>query len=743
MITMPKFTRRLVDDMTRYHEHGRYEAPTGQPTGQPSSQPSVVPSAKPTLDTVAPNTQDSVYASSTSVSPRSSVTIVSTGDMHASDFAYNVWFAPAGTTTFATSTTMTTAGGTATTITSPDKAGDYKLFVIDTAGNVSPASSATLTVNAPSNQDSVFTADATVSGGDTVTIASAGDSTYEVWFAASGTTYGNFAAGTDMTTAGGTTTSITAPADAGTYKMYVLDSYGNPSTESTASLTVSARRRLLGEEEPFGGGFSFDTVRRTVSDTDSDSGILPLFFNEKGAAATRRLYDTTNAYQWDEFGNRFFNIPMGQVLLSPSSMFLGSWSEGKVQNFNNSNVPTYPMGFLTLVRSNEYNGSRFNPSNGVLSKGTQVSLKIYASNGIGAFCGFPASDNVEGYFGTNFDEPAALDGGNPNNHNPFIITSNFSSSRAHWPYDVHEWPIHMFDGRKDHMLDNVTRIIESYNGMGPGCFDGAGCNDNGVCDYCTGHCHCFKGYGHKVDDIVTTGNDVAKDCSQKVCPSGKAIADMATSWNTAHSKLRECSNAGKCDRSTGTCRCFPPWTGAACERMRCPNDCSGHGMCLSMRAIAKLADITGSKHTSGIYYSRNIEYGAIFKDETVGTEQYGNETIFSADNIAWDREAMRKCICDSSWPVGLEEGQYQLAEYFGADCSLKRCPGGDDPHTTDDERFCQGKNQLNHQVSPTGEVGKYGNLCHIDCSNRGTCDYRTGKCTCFEGYHGLVSSRLL
>ena len=29
-----------------------------------------------------------------------------------------------------------------------------------------------------------------------------------------------------------------------------------------------------------------------------------------------------------------------------------------------------------------------------------------------------------------------------------------------------------------------------------------------------------------------------------------------------------------------------------------------------------------------------------------------------------------------------------------------------------------------------------GNLCHIDCSNRGICDYNTGTCTCFKGSHG-------
>ena len=30
------------------------------------------------------------------------------------------------------------------------------------------------------------------------------------------------------------------------------------------------------------------------------------------------------------------------------------------------------------------------------------------------------------------------------------------------------------------------------------------------------------------------------------------------------------------------------------------------------------------------------------------------------------------CVCDSSWAVGYKEGETQLAEYFGGDCSLSQ-----------------------------------------------------------------------
>jgi hypothetical protein len=111
----------------------------------------------------------------------------------------------------------------------------------DLAGNVitaAPTSGATFTVDntAPTNQNTVFATSMTKKGGATVTIVSSGDALNNVWFAPSETT--SFTAGVNMPTAGGTATSILAPATAGIYYCYVIDAAGNISSQSTATLTV-------------------------------------------------------------------------------------------------------------------------------------------------------------------------------------------------------------------------------------------------------------------------------------------------------------------------------------------------------------------------------------------------------------------------------------------------------------------------------------------------------------------------
>ncbi|MFF5177792.1 ricin-type beta-trefoil lectin domain protein [Micromonospora sp. NPDC000316] len=77
-----------------------------------------------------------VLPASTAVSSAtSSIPIRSTGDA-----TRTIWLAPSGTTSFAAGPTMTSAGGTATSIAVPTAQGEYRLYVVDAQGNRSAES---------------------------------------------------------------------------------------------------------------------------------------------------------------------------------------------------------------------------------------------------------------------------------------------------------------------------------------------------------------------------------------------------------------------------------------------------------------------------------------------------------------------------------------------------------------------------------------------------------------------------
>ena len=224
----------------------------------------------------------------------------------------------------------------------------------------------------------------------------------------------------------------------------------------------------------------------------------------------------------------------------------------------------------------------------------------------------------------------------------------------------------------------------------------------------------------------------------------------SSAWR-AHAPA-ECSGMGLCDRVTGGCRCFAGFEGDACQRSACLGGCSEHGRCVPMSQLASEATAE--------------PFGPV--------GSYGG----APSGATWDADRVYGCACDSAWEVGYGAGQAQAAQWHGADCSLQRCPSGDDPRTPGvDETDCEwmdangalwrgltgsdGKRYKAESDLPAGvavasapdsltvrkagtlgapalavNAGAAGNRCHVPCSNRGLCDAARGTCACFNGFMG-------
>eukprot|EP00924_Labyrinthula_sp_SR-Ha-C_P002184 snap_masked-scaffold_19-processed-gene-3.19-mRNA-1 protein AED:0.01 eAED:0.01 QI:0/0/0/1/1/1/3/0/1884 len=149
---------------------------------------------------------------------------------------------------------------------------------------------------------------------------------------------------------------------------------------------------------------------------------------------------------------------------------------------------------------------------------------------------------------------------------------------------------------------------------------------------CSGHGECT------IDDkCVCFSGFFLPDCSARICPYGSAWSDKATPF-LAHNP-GECSNAGKCDRTTGLCNCFAGFQGISCAKLSCPNKCSNQGVCTTLKGLSRLYALSASDADGfGEAYSSN-----------------------------WDALATPICHCDDG--------------FTGSDCSIKLCPFSDDPFT--------------------------------------------------------------
>ena len=97
----------------------------------------------------------------------------------------------------------------------------------------------------------------------------------------------------------------------------------------------------------------------------------------------------------------------------------------------------------------------------------------------------------------------------------------------------------------------------------------------------------------------------------------------------------------------------------------------------------------------------------------------------------WDQDRIYGCVCDRCWPVAAHFGPGQRQEpevrpWCSLPLSVRRRP----------IYHARRRDELPGKWQPieavTG-VGEKGNLCQVDCANRGKCDTETGERSCLDG----------
>jgi hypothetical protein len=168
---------------------------------------------------------------------------------------------------------------------------------------------------------------------------------------------------------------------------------------------------------------------------------------------------------------------------------------------------------------------------------------------------------------------------------------------------------------------------------------------------CSGHgtcgaddiCNCYQNYGMADED--------AGDCSEMYCPFEIAWVDRPDHDGTFH-KYAECSGKGICDRSTGECECFDGYAGKGCQRMSCPNDCSGHGTCEYIEELT-----FGS--VAGDYFGDQVD-----TEPTIMSIVKTTKTFSDTADEMWDFHKSMACKCDPG--------------FIDVDCSRRMCPKAND-----------------------------------------------------------------
>mmetsp|Transcript_7743 Transcript_7743/g.16156 ORF Transcript_7743/g.16156 Transcript_7743/m.16156 type:complete len:798 (+) Transcript_7743:173-2566(+) len=301
------------------------------------------------------------------------------------------------------------------------------------------------------------------------------------------------------------------------------------------------------------------------------------------------------------------------------------------------------------------------------------------------------------------------------------------------------------------------------------CFEN--CNGHGTCDIYS-KCNCQDGFR-------------GASCEERTCPFGTAFSDFATADDTAHA-LAECSGRGLCSRELGICECMEGFTGKACQRTSCNGDCNGKGRCVSMKDLASqtLSDNSVEYAYSTTWDAEKI-YGCICDEDHSGYDCSLMDCPDGDDPLTTgqvNEVQLMKCSSDPtlsgtfalyfagevSTTISVDASASALESAIEAikgvgDVTVSFSTGSSTVCSTTDTNvvsitFTQNFGALSPLVPfednllPAGStitISADGATTQTDwngvifnsvkgtkeagvCANRGTCDYSTGSCECYN-----------
>lgn len=274
-------------------------------------------------------------------------------------------------------------------------------------------------------------------------------------------------------------------------------------------------------------------------------------------------------------------------------------------------------------------------------------------------------------------------------------------------------------------------------------------------------------------------------CSLRICKYGESLSGF----------ISECSNQGECDRLTGKCKCFAGYEGSECQRTKCPNNCNGHGICVSDYRNKKVSKCECDKEYEGYDCSyRKCPKGLTVKDDCEDSPYHTeiftfNKTISSSnnngDNIIYvmykdfyekiwftlgfkyneknewmkylnslpcgvisieeiEIEEIKSSASSPAWITTIVRIPYTQHQ-SGKQYSMKIIGSKEIENMNEfDIPYFHGLIKRNDLLDTATSVDiKYSSetpSTSLECSGNGVCNRKNGLCECFEGYYGISCS---